>query len=132
MLFLFQHRYPSLTENATFIDVDYPQLIERKRDRMLTNNLLRDELIKTNLLPSKPPVYLRTSRYMAVGCDLRDVDLLEQIFRAEFDVSTIAVLFLAEVSLTYMPVTDANTLIKWASTLQDGKLTHAMLSKWTI
>lgn len=102
------------------MDVDYPQLIERKRDRMLTDALLRDPLLKTNLRSSEPPIYLRSDKYLAVGCDLRDLDKLEQLLKTEFDVSSSSILFVAEVSVTYMPLRDADALIKWASKFDDG------------
>lgn len=116
----FWHRYPPLTQNATFVDVDYPQLMERKRDRMLTEPLLRDALLKTCLRFSEPPVYVRSDRYMAVGCDLRQLDLLEKVLRTELDIASSSVLFVAEVSATYMPVVDSDNLIRWASTFEDG------------
>jgi tRNA wybutosine-synthesizing protein 4 len=110
-----------VSQNAVFVDVDYPQLIGRKRDRMLTNDLLRDALFSTNLRPSKPPVYLRSDRYMALGCDLKDLDTLERVLRDEFDSATSSLLFVAEVSVTYMPVADADALIHWASTMPNGE-----------
>jgi tRNA wybutosine-synthesizing protein 4 len=118
--FQFWHRYPSLTQGATFVDVDYPQLMEKKRDRMLSNGLLRDALFRTKLRVSEPPVYLRSDGYMALGCDLKDIGTLERLLRAEFDIPSASVLFVAEVSVTYMPVKDADALIQWASTLEDG------------
>lgn len=89
---------------------------------MLSNSLLRDALLKTKLQSTQPPVYVRSDQYMAVGCDLKDLKTLEQVLRTEFDASTTSILFVAEVSVTYMPVTDADALIRWASTLDDGTL----------
>ncbi|KAF1846610.1 LCM-domain-containing protein [Cucurbitaria berberidis CBS 394.84] len=119
--FQFWHRYAPLTQQATFVDVDYPQLMEKKRDRMLSNSLLRNALLKTKLRSSEAPVYLRSDQYMAIGCDLRELDTLERILRAEFDVPATSILFVAEVSVTYMPVRDADALIRWASTLDDAR-----------
>ncbi|CAO2654888.1 Nn.00g116210.m01.CDS01 [Neocucurbitaria sp. VM-36] len=119
--FQFWHRYAHLTEEATFVDVDYPQLIEKKRDRMLSNGLLRDALLQTKLRTSMPPVYLRSDRYMAIGCDLKELNILESILRAEFDVSATSFLFVAEVSVTYMPTKDADALIHWSSTLENAR-----------
>ncbi|KAF2873459.1 hypothetical protein BDV95DRAFT_488734 [Massariosphaeria phaeospora] len=118
--FQFWHRHTTISKEAVFVDVDYPQLIGRKRDRMLADSLLRDALLGTNLRGSELPVYLRSDRYMAIGCDLRDLDTLERTLRSAFDVSASSFLFLAEVSLTYMPLPDSDSLIRWASTLDDG------------
>ncbi|KAG9378083.1 leucine carboxyl methyltransferase 2 [Pyrenophora tritici-repentis] len=96
--------------------------MERKRDRMLSNSLLRDALLKTKLRTSEQPVYLRSDGYMALGCDLKDLVTLERVLRAEFDIPAASVLFVAEVSVTYMPLKDSDTLIQWASTLEDGIL----------
>ena len=128
--FQFWHRYASLAQSATFVDVDYPQLMERKRDRMLSNGLLREALLKTKLRPSEQPVYLRSDGYMALGCDLKDLGTLERVLRAEFDISTTSVLFVAEVSVTYMPLKDSDELIHWASTLEDGMQAPKLLMKW--
>jgi tRNA wybutosine-synthesizing protein 4 len=101
--------------------------MQRKRDRMLTNDLLREALLNTRLRPSEAPIYLRSDQYMAIGCDLRQLNLLEKTLRAELDISGSSVLFVAEVSATYMPVADSDALIRWASTLEDGKLLAAAM-----
>jgi tRNA wybutosine-synthesizing protein 4 len=100
--------------------------MQRKRDRMLTNGLLRDALLNTRLRSSEPPVYLRSEQYMAIGCDLRQLDVLEKTLRAELDIPGSSVLFVAEVSATYMPVADSDALIRWAGTLEDGKFLAAL------
>lgn len=94
---------------------------------MLTNDLLRDALFSTNLRPSKLPVYLRSDRYMALGCDLKDLTTLENVLRDEFDFASTSILFVAEVSVTYMPVPDADALIQWASTIPDGEYTDQII-----
>ncbi|KAF1955701.1 Clavaminate synthase-like protein [Byssothecium circinans] len=104
-----------------FVDVDYPQLICRKRDRIFTNDKLRDPLLKTNLRPAHSHVYLRSDQYMALGCDLRDLSTLEKLLKTELDLTSSSLLFVAEVSLTYMPVPDSDSLIRWASTLEDAR-----------
>jgi tRNA wybutosine-synthesizing protein 4 len=118
--FQFWHRYADITQSSTFVDVDYPQLMQRKRDTMLSNDLLLDALLKTKLRQSEQPVYLRSDRYMALGCDLKDLATLERLLRAEFDVPSSSILFVAEVSVTYMPLKDSDALIQWASTIGDG------------
>jgi tRNA wybutosine-synthesizing protein 4 len=75
--------------------------MRKKRDRLFSDSLLREALLKTNLRSSEPPVYARSDRYMALGCDLKDLVTLERVLRAEFDVSSTSILFVAEVSVTY-------------------------------
>lgn len=107
------------------MDVDYPQLIEKKRDVIFTKSLLRDALLKTGLRSAEAPVRVRSQRYMAIGCDLRDLDLLERTLRVELDIPESSMLFVAEVSVTYMPLVDANKLIQWANTFEAGKSIHS-------
>ncbi|CAN9197823.1 unnamed protein product [Alternaria sp. RS040] len=97
------------------------QLMQRKRDTMLSNGLLRDALLKTKLRHAEQPVYLRSDRYMALGCDLKDLVTLERLLRAELDVPSSSILFVAEVSVTYMPLNDSDALIRWASTIEDAR-----------
>ncbi|KAF9694375.1 hypothetical protein EKO04_007368 [Ascochyta lentis] len=119
--FQFWQRYPLLTEKATFVDVDYPQLIEKKRDVVFTKSLLRDALLKTGLRSANLPVRVRSDQYMAIGCDLRELQLLERTLRAELDIPNSSILFVAEVSVTYMPLADANKLIQWANTFDNSR-----------
>ncbi|KAF2658749.1 LCM-domain-containing protein [Lophiostoma macrostomum CBS 122681] len=118
--FQFWHRYPTKCQSVTFVDVDYPQLIERKRNCMFHDDLLRDVLLKSNVRSCQSPVYLRTDKYFALGCDLRDLTTLERVLKTELDPGC-ALLFVAEVSITYMPVKDSNKLIRWASTLENAR-----------
>ncbi|KAF3035200.1 tRNA methyltransferase ppm2 [Didymella heteroderae] len=119
--FQFWHRYAALTEKTTFVDVDYPQLIDKKRDVVFTKSLLRDALLRTGLGLAEAPVRVRSERYMAIGCDLRDLQLLERTLRAELDIPNSSILFVAEVSVTYMPLADANKLIQWANTFEAAR-----------
>lgn len=88
---------------------------------MLINDVLRQALLRTNMRSSELPVYVRSDQYMALGCDLRDLQHLEKLLKAELDLANSTILFVAEVSLTYMPVADSDLLLAWASTLDDGK-----------
>ncbi|KAF2708800.1 LCM-domain-containing protein [Pleomassaria siparia CBS 279.74] len=119
--FQFWHRHAAVSQNCTFVDVDYPQLIERKRDRIMTSDLLRNALLKTNLRPSEGNAYLRSDKYIALGCNLSFPEVLEADLRAELDLSSCSVLFVAEVSVTYMPLACSAALIKWANTLDDAR-----------
>jgi tRNA wybutosine-synthesizing protein 4 len=114
------------------VDVDYPQLIDKKRDVEFTNSLLRDVLLKTGLRTAEAPVRVKSDQYMAIGCDLRDLKLLEQTLRAELDITNSSILFVAEVSVTYMPLMDANKLIQWANTFENCTLLNRLQLSSTI
>ena len=90
---------------------------------MLHDDLLRDALLKTNLRSCQSPVFVRSDKYLALGCDLRDLTTLESVLKNGLEPDH-SILFVAEVSITYMPVGVANALIAWANTLQDGNETN--------
>ena len=98
--------------------MDYPQLINKKRDVVFAKSLLRDALLKTRLRLAEAPVRVRSEQYLAIGCDLRDLQLLEKTLRNELDIVNSSILFVAEVSVTYMPLLDANKLIERANTFE--------------
>lgn len=67
-------------------------------------------------------VQLRSSRYVAVGCDLKNLKKLDDVLRdCILPSEECSVLFLAEVSLTYMDVMSANEVVKWAAKLTKGE-----------
>ena len=65
---------------------------------------------------------LRSDEYLQIGCDLRDLQLLDQILTSAVDIENCKVLLTAEVSITYMNVEAADALIEWAARLPDGKI----------
>ena len=65
---------------------------------------------------------LRSDPYIAVGCDLADINKLNALLANKVDLETCSVLFVAEVSMTYMDVADADSLLKWACQFSDGVL----------
>ena len=103
------------------MDVDHPQLVAKKRDTMGASSLFRESLLDEKLRVSEPPILLRNERYIALGCDLRDLEVLEQVLKRKLDIANQSVLFVAEVSITYMGVEEANSLIRWTSSFNDGK-----------
>ena len=64
---------------------------------------------------------ISSDQYLAVGCDLRDLKHLEHILRSHFNMDECSVLFLAEVSITYMDLDAANALIRWAARIGTGE-----------
>ena len=75
--------------------MDYPQLIDKKRDVVFAKSLLRDALLKTRLRPAEAPVRVRSEQYLAIGCDLRDLQLLEKTLRNELDIVNSSILYAA-------------------------------------
>lgn len=117
-------RYPGDCRNATFVDVDYPDLILKKRSIVLETpelaNLLGSDFSCSN--EDANGVVLRSPKYSQVACDLREPENLRQALARICDLSKCEVLFIGEVSITYMDTTSADALIEWASTLKNGQL----------
>ncbi|KAH6877342.1 hypothetical protein B0T10DRAFT_192573 [Thelonectria olida] len=112
-------RYPDACENTVFIDIDYPDLMRKKRTIVLGTPQLR-ELLGENPTTSEKDtdqVLLRSDKYCQLGCDLRKLDALRQCLESFLPLSDCSVLFVAEVSITYMDTKSADALIQWASTI---------------
>lgn len=116
-------KHPELCANAVFIDVDYPQLIERKLSLIKQHDALLHLLPDIEYPAGDNVEKARTARYRAYGCDLRNLDAFDATLRSSFnlDSCSVAILFVAEVSVAYMDIEPANKLMKWAFTLPDGK-----------
>ncbi|RDW23969.1 leucine carboxyl methyltransferase 2 [Yarrowia lipolytica] len=124
----FQHLHKhGLTENLIFVDVDYPDLMQIKVDTIRRS----DEL--TKLVGEEKPaaeikdksVLMQTGNYIALSCDLRDLEKFEFIFRnldliVEGDNNPL-ILFTAEVSVTYMFQKDADNLLQWCASLPNSR-----------
>jgi hypothetical protein len=59
--------------------------------------------------------------YCLIGCDLGDIDTVTRIFEDVIDVEECDILFVAEVSITYMPLNKANTLLSWTASYEHGQ-----------
>jgi tRNA wybutosine-synthesizing protein 4 len=113
-----------------FVDVDFPDLIERKRRTVMDTPELvgafsgvreRGELVK--------PVVFQSDHYVQIGCDLRELKVLQQGLESVLgDFTQCEFIFVAEVSITYMETEGADEVIRWASTLGDGE--YSLYSLW--
>lgn len=121
MPFLYLGKYPQLCQNTTFVDVDYPVLMQNKLgiiDKTEQLRMLLPKLTKTNnetgLLGSSDP-------YVAIGCDLHHLDTLRKILQDHLRIETspMAILFVAEVSITYMDREASQSVLEWAASHED-------------
>lgn len=113
-------RYPNHVKNVIFVDVDYPDLMARKRDIVVQTTELNAMLTDVEL-PVTGNIFLRSNEYLQIGCDLRDLVSLKETLASALDIESCFVLFVAEVSITYMDAIYSNDLIKWASTIPTGQ-----------
>jgi tRNA wybutosine-synthesizing protein 4 len=102
------------------VDIDYEKLMLNKKAALREAGALTQILEDVEFGPDESAVQIRSGQYVAVGCDLKNLDKLDRVLRAEVLPAECAVLFLAEVSLTYMDVKSANAVVSWASRLSNG------------
>jgi tRNA wybutosine-synthesizing protein 4 len=112
-------RYPFHCSGVKFIDVDYKDLMIKKRDTV--SRTLELSSLLSNVETQDGDVLLCSDQYFQVGCDLRDLQRLSKILASILEIEKCIVLLVAEVSITYMDVEAADRLIKWAGELPDGK-----------
>ncbi|KAF2838643.1 LCM-domain-containing protein [Patellaria atrata CBS 101060] len=109
------HQYPKLCLQTTFVDVDYPQLMQKKKEIILNDdhlsNILKGHKVDDDSSETAP---LISDHYAAVSCDLKNLQPLEQFLRKSgLEYSTI--LFISEVSITYMDVNASDSVIRWTN-----------------
>ncbi|OHW92107.1 leucine carboxyl methyltransferase 2 [Colletotrichum incanum] len=109
-------RYPESCRDVTFVDVDYPDLIQKKRQIVLETPELQG-LLEAWEVSQDSPIVLKSQKYCQVGCDLRQLATLQTCLATLFDMPNTEFLFVAEVSITYMDTKGADGVISWASAL---------------
>ncbi|KXH65396.1 leucine carboxyl methyltransferase [Colletotrichum salicis] len=115
-----QVRYPDSCRDVTFLDVDYPDLIQKKRQIVLETPELQD-LMGAWEVNDDSPIVLKSQKYCQVGCNLQQLSVLQSCLNALFDVPNTDFLFVAEVSITYMDTKGANGVIQWAATVGNAE-----------
>ncbi|KAK6531540.1 tRNA methyltransferase ppm2 [Arthrobotrys megalospora] len=108
--FHYLRRYP----DVQFIDVDYPQSIQRKAEIIQSTSELHEHLVDPLYSPGSDTVILSSANYTAIGVDLSHLGKLDKALRARCQPDD-EILFISEVAITYMPFEDADSLITWAA-----------------
>ncbi|KAK3053671.1 tRNA methyltransferase ppm2 [Extremus antarcticus] len=121
MPFAFLGKQPELCENTTFVDVDYPVLMQNKCGIISNTEALHGLLENFYRTPNEDGVLGAGNPYLAVGCDLRDLDLLKETLQdaVEIEDESVAILFVAEVSIAYMDRDASQAVLEWAATYPD-------------
>ncbi|KAI1433080.1 leucine carboxyl methyltransferase [Xylaria sp. CBS 124048] len=109
-------RYPDACQRAKFIDIDFPDLMSKKRTIVLSTPELRSvfEPFDTTGGEHLP---LQSDRYAQIGCDLRNTADIENALSRCLNPSDCIFMFVAEVSITYMETQGADGVIEWAGSL---------------
>ena len=95
----------------------------RKRDVVQSTKELLEVLTSVEVQEAGS-ILFRSDQYLQLGCDLRDLDGLNRGLVSAVDINNCAILFTAEVSITYMTAEASNSLIQWASRLPEGILSY--------
>ncbi|PLN79169.1 leucine carboxyl methyltransferase [Aspergillus taichungensis] len=109
----------SLCRNTTFVDIDYEKLMVNRKLSIQKSDDITQLLQEVEVLPNDSPIQVRSKNYVAVGCDLKNLEKLDEVLRRQILPSECSVLFLAEVSLTYMDVKSATAVLQWAAKLSN-------------
>jgi len=103
-----------------YVDIDYPELVTIKASIVAQTPELHGLLTEMQHHPTPVDhVHYQSKQYLALGCDLRDVQTLQRLFEHHRLVDA-AIFFTAEVSLTYMARDSVDALVQWAANLPDG------------
>ncbi|KAL4887496.1 hypothetical protein BJY04DRAFT_225478 [Aspergillus karnatakaensis] len=107
----------SLCSGTVFVDVDYEKLMVNKKAAVQKSKVVTQLLHNVDFKTDESAVQIRSDQYIAIGCDLKNLDKLDHVLKTEVLPADCTVLFLAEVSIAYMDVGSANAVVKWASNL---------------
>lgn len=111
-----------LCRDTLFVDVDYRDLMTKKCTVLNEHpSLLRDCGRRREDACTYPALLLNTAHYAAVGCDLTDTRSLDHVLRELLGLTECTILFIAEVSMTYMGVEAADQVLRWAASFHSGK-----------
>lgn len=114
--------------DTVFVDIDYEKLMDHKKNTIRESEEITRVLKDAQFGESGDSLQIRSSRYIAVGCDMYNLQKLDDILRTSVLPSTdCSVLFLAEVSLTYMDVQSARNVVTWASKLTNGESSSTVM-----
>lgn len=102
------------------MDVDYPDLMQKKYNVISNTSELQDLLGSHDRPLDSSGLIMRSEKYLAIGCDLGDITRLDMLLASEVQLSNCLVLCIAEVSITYMDTNAADALIRWAGLHDDS------------
>jgi len=117
----FRMKYKQLAGEAKFIDVDYAALIRQKLAIIREDVVLSPYVCKESTQLEYGDAQITDfGWYCAVGCDLGDIETMSRVFEDTVNLVDCEILFLAEVSITYMPLNKADDLLRWTASHEHG------------
>jgi tRNA wybutosine-synthesizing protein 4 len=112
------------------VDIDYEKLMVNKRIVIEKTESIT-QLLGGNVEfgTDESAIQVRSKDYIAIGCDLGNLEKLDHVLRTQVLPAECAILFVAEVSLSYMDVKKASAVINWASKLSNNGSENAILAR---
>ena len=103
--------------------------MRKKRAIVLATPQLKELLGDDPFISDKDTdhLLLRSDKYCQIGCDLRELESLRKCLESFLSLSECSVLFVAEVSVTYLDTVSADALIQWASSIGQGKIVSQLI-----
>lgn len=87
----------------------------KKRDVICATQQLKDVLGEIETSCGHDSVLMKAQQYLAIGCDLKELEKLTEALNSQLDTSKCAIMWVSEVAITYMAPDDSDAVIKWAS-----------------
>lgn len=108
------------------MDVDYPELMRKKCEVISQTPQLSSLLGLNEEVSSSGSILYKSPHYIAIGCDLANIDAFGSILENEISIKKWMVLCTAEVSVTYMDAKAADNLITWFAQDQNNDGTSSI------
>ena len=101
---------------AKYIEIDLPDVVERKRGVILSNSCLKALIEDPSIEEIVEGITtLKTKWYNLLGVDLHNLDMLMATFRKSGVDFSAPTLFIDECALTYLDMENANSVLKWVA-----------------
>ncbi|XP_022109224.1 tRNA wybutosine-synthesizing protein 4-like [Acanthaster planci] len=113
----FRLRASGLLINATFFEVDFPDVVRRKATIIKTTTELRQQLGEemSSAQETQGGIFLTSHGYHLLGVDLADLPHLQSCLKQTGIDYQLPTLLLSECVLTYMEVRSSDAVIQWAA-----------------
>jgi tRNA wybutosine-synthesizing protein 4 len=116
-------KYSKECQNVKFLDVDFPQLIQKKLEIITTEPSFQKYLDgAVGLDALHDSTFFDSERYCAVGCDLSGRDQLQYVLNDKLGLTRRSILFIDDSSTVYMPQKHATHLLQSCRAFPDGEL----------
>lgn len=95
--------------------------MQKKMAIIQQNEQLKADIPDVSFMTANDGLLCRSSKYAAIGCDLRNLDFLRFVLAQQLSAEScsVAILFVAEVSIAYMDLEGSQAVMEWAAAYND-------------